>query len=147
MRSKTLHNAFFALFSEECFTICLTKFYCRKTSLALVRIMLQHYELLHQFHLQERPHQSKPYQEYRPELYRQFNRRSRYVSTGINIPVNDWDFAPQTAVQRRIYEQIEKYDKCIKRLEALVATSPLKVVVGVFCGLLQTPPVLFGALS
>lgn len=56
--------------------------------------MLQHYELLHQFHLQERPHQSKPYQEYRPELYRQFNRRSRYVSTGINIPANDWDFVP-----------------------------------------------------
>ena len=75
------------------------------------------------------------------------NRRSRYVSTGINIPVNDWDFAPQTAVQRRIYEQIEKYDKCIKRLEALVATSPFRVVVGVFCGLFQTPPFCFGALD
>ena len=53
------------------------------------------------------------------------NRRSRYVSTGINIPVDDWDFDTQTlktqnpAVQLRIYEQIEKYDKRIKRLEAL----------------------------
>ncbi len=53
------------------------------------------------------------------------NRRSRYVSTGINIPAADWDFDTQTlktqnpAVQLRIYEQIEKYDKRIKRLEAL----------------------------
>ncbi|MEQ2991260.1 site-specific integrase, partial [Alistipes shahii] len=53
------------------------------------------------------------------------NRRSRYVSTGINIPADDWDFDTQTlktqnpAVQLRIYEQIEKYDKRIKRLEAL----------------------------
>lgn len=42
------------------------------------------------------------------------NRRSRYVSTGINIPADDWDFDTQTlktqnpAVQLRIYEQIEK---------------------------------------
>ena len=53
------------------------------------------------------------------------NRRSRYVSTGINIPADDWDFDTQTlktqnpAVQLRIYEQIGKYDKRIKRLEAL----------------------------
>ena len=53
------------------------------------------------------------------------NRRSRYVSTGINIPADDWDFDTQTlktqnpAVQLRIYEQIEKYDKRVKRLEAL----------------------------
>ena len=53
------------------------------------------------------------------------NRRSRYVSTGINILADDWDFDTQTlktqnpAVQLRIYEQIEKYDKRIKRLEAL----------------------------
>lgn len=53
------------------------------------------------------------------------NRRSRHVSTGINIPADDWDFDTQTpktqnpAVQLRIFEQIEKYDKHIKRLEAL----------------------------
>lgn len=53
------------------------------------------------------------------------NRRSRYVSTVINIPADDWDFDTQMlkmqnpAVQLRIYEQIEKYDKRIKRLEAL----------------------------
>ena len=60
-------------------------------------------------------------------IYQRFtvNRRSRYVSTGINIPADDWDFDTQTlktqnpAVQLRIYEQIEKYDKRIKRLEAL----------------------------
>ncbi|MCD8276303.1 MAG: hypothetical protein LUC96_15250 [Alistipes sp.] len=39
------------------------------------------------------------------------NRRSRYVSTGINIPADDWDFDTQTlktqnlTVQLRIYEQ------------------------------------------
>ena len=53
------------------------------------------------------------------------NRRSRYVSTGINIPADDWDFDTQTlkiqnpAVQLRIYERIEKYGKRIERLEAL----------------------------
>ena len=53
------------------------------------------------------------------------NRRSRYVSTGINIPADDWDFDTQTlktqnpAVQLRIYERIEKYSKRIERLEAL----------------------------
>ena len=64
------------------------------------------------------------------------NRRSRYVSTGINIPADDWDFDTQTlktqnpAVQLRIYEQIEKYDKRIKRLEALevpVTTSAARL--------------------
>ena len=53
------------------------------------------------------------------------NRRSRYVSTGINIPADDWDFDTQTlktqnpAVQLRIYEQIGKYESAMKRLEAL----------------------------
>lgn len=52
-------------------------------------------------------------------------RRSRCVSTEITIPAADWDFDTQTlkmlnpAVRLRIYEQIEKYDKRIKRLEAL----------------------------
>ena len=31
VRNKTLHNAFFAPFSEECFTICLTMFYIIET--------------------------------------------------------------------------------------------------------------------
>ena len=53
------------------------------------------------------------------------NRRSRYVSTGINIPADDRDFDIPTlkiqnpAVQLRIYERIEKYGKRIERLEAL----------------------------
>ncbi len=53
------------------------------------------------------------------------NRRSRYVNTGINIPAYDWDFDTQIlktqnpAIQLRIYEQIKKYGKRIKRLEAL----------------------------
>lgn len=53
------------------------------------------------------------------------DRRSRYVSTGISIPADDRDFDTQTlktqnpAVQLRIYEQIEKYDKRVKRLEVL----------------------------
>ena len=61
------------------------------------------------------------------------NRRSRYVSTGINIPADDWDFDTQTlktqnpAVQLRIYEQIEKYDKRIKRLEALEVPVTLAI--------------------
>ena len=60
-------------------------------------------------------------------IYQRFtvDRRSRYVSTGISIPADDRDFDIPTlkiqnpAVQLRIYEQIEKYDKRIKRLEAL----------------------------
>jgi len=47
VRNKTLQNAFFAPFSEECFTICLTMFYGGKTPFALVCIMPQHYECQH----------------------------------------------------------------------------------------------------
>lgn len=70
VRNKTLHNAFFAPFSEECFTICLTMFYGGKTPPASVCIMPQHYECQHQCHLQKRPHQSKPHHEHLPAFYR-----------------------------------------------------------------------------
>ena len=118
-RNKTLHNAFFAPFSEECFTICLTMFYGGKTPPASVCIMPQHYECQHQCHLQKRPHQSKPHHEHLPAFYRQSPQPlCKYGN-------QYWDFDTQTlktqnpAVQLRIYEQIEKYDKRIKRLEAL----------------------------
>ena len=63
VRNETLRNAFFAPFSEDCFTICLTMFYGGKTPLAPVCIMPQHYECQHQFLLQKSPHQSKPHHE------------------------------------------------------------------------------------
>ncbi len=53
------------------------------------------------------------------------NRTSRYVSTGIKVPVAKWDFDKQkpqrsiSHIQSQIYEQIEKYQKQIRRLEAL----------------------------
>lgn len=53
------------------------------------------------------------------------NRTSRYVSTGIKVPVTKWDFdkeKPQRSmshIQYQIYEHIERYQKQIRRLEAL----------------------------
>lgn len=53
------------------------------------------------------------------------NRTSRYVSTGIKVPVAKWDFDKQkpqrsmSHIQYQIYEHIERYQKQIRRLEAL----------------------------
>ena len=53
------------------------------------------------------------------------NRRSRYVSTGIQVPITDWNFenqAPQPSNQHlhyQIYEQIESYQRQIRRMEIL----------------------------
>ncbi len=53
------------------------------------------------------------------------NRKSRYVSTGIRIPISEWDFdeqAPKVSSQHikcELFEKINFYQKQIKRLEAL----------------------------
>ena len=53
------------------------------------------------------------------------NRKRRYVSTGIKIPVSEWNFENQEpnlenqAIKFQIYEQIESLNKQIRRLEAL----------------------------
>lgn len=53
------------------------------------------------------------------------NRRNSYISTGIKVPVTNWDFDEQRLIsndkqlQYQISEQIESYKKRIKRLEAM----------------------------
>lgn len=53
------------------------------------------------------------------------NRKSRYVSTGIRIPVVEWDFDEQTPkassqnIKCELFERVNFYQKQIKRLEAL----------------------------
>lgn len=53
------------------------------------------------------------------------NRKSRYVSTGVKIPTSYWDFDNQDfsidcpQFQCKVYEQIDKLHRRIKRLEAL----------------------------
>lgn len=53
------------------------------------------------------------------------NRKSRYVSTGIRIPTSYWDFDNQDfsidcpQFQSKVYEQIDTFQRKIKRLEAL----------------------------
>ena len=70
-------------------------------------------------------------------LYLRFtnNRKSRYASTGIKIPVSDWDFNEQQLVssdkylQYRISEQLESYKKRIRQLEAMDIEPTLDNVI------------------
>lgn len=61
------------------------------------------------------------------------NRRSRYVSTGISVPLSEWDFDTQTStnklVQIKIYEQIASYQKRIQRLEVLEIEPTLDKII------------------
>ena len=61
------------------------------------------------------------------------NRRSRYVSTGISVPISEWDFDTQTStnqlVQIKIYEQIASYQKRIQRLEVLDIEPTLDKII------------------
>lgn len=64
------------------------------------------------------------------------NRRSRYVSTGIRASVSEWNFekqAPQPSnqhLQYQIYEQIENYQRQIRRMEALDMPVTLDTLLG-----------------
>lgn len=61
------------------------------------------------------------------------NRKSRYVSTGISVPISEWDFDTQTStnqlVQIKIYEQIASYQKRIQRLEVLDIEPTLDKII------------------
>ena len=63
------------------------------------------------------------------------NQKSRYVSTGIKVPVSEWDFDKQTpistnqSIQFQILEHIERYRKRIKRLEALEIDATLDNII------------------
>lgn len=63
------------------------------------------------------------------------NRRNRYISTGIKVPVTNWDFDEQRLIsndkqlQYQISEQIESYKKRIKRLEAMDIEPTLDNVI------------------
>ena len=52
------------------------------------------------------------------------NRRSRYVSTGIRVPISEWDFEKQEPlatsghIKCEIFDKINSYQKRIKQLEA-----------------------------
>ena len=52
------------------------------------------------------------------------NRRSRYVSTGIRVPISEWDFEKQEPlatsghIKCEIFDKINAYQKRIKQLEA-----------------------------
>lgn len=80
---KLPRNVFFALFPGECFTICLTMFYGGKTPPAPVCIMSQHYEC----HINAICRKDRIDRNRTTDIYLRFavNRRSRYVSTGVNI--------------------------------------------------------------
>ena len=62
------------------------------------------------------------------------NRRSRYVSTGIRVPIAEWNFenqAPQPSNQHlhyQIYEQIESYQRQIRRMEVLDMPITLEAI-------------------
>ena len=63
------------------------------------------------------------------------NRRSRYVSTGIRVPISEWNFenqAPQPSNQHlhyQIYEQIESYQRQIRRMEVLDMPITLEAIL------------------
>ena len=63
------------------------------------------------------------------------NRRSRYVSTGIRVPISEWNFenqAPQPSnqhLQYQIYEQIESYQRQIRRMEVLDMPITLEAIL------------------
>ena len=71
-------------------------------------------------------------------LYLRFtiHRKSRYVSTGVRIPVAQWNFesqSPQPSAQHllyQIYEQMEPYQKQIRRMEALDMAITLETLLG-----------------
>lgn len=63
------------------------------------------------------------------------NQKSRYVSTGIKVPVSEWDFNSQRLntdnkeLQYQILEHIERYNNRIKRLAALGIDATLDNII------------------
>ena len=63
------------------------------------------------------------------------NQKSRYVSTGIKVPISEWDFNSQRlktdnkGLQYQILEHIERYNNRIKRLAALGIDATLDNII------------------